>query len=313
MDDAERRAHELASNQHELITVKQAMACGMARRTANRRAEEGRWRQVFNGVFMIGIGPVTWLHRAHGGVLAAGHDAGLSHRGSGGLFDLDACNRGPVELSVPYPREVDIAGVVAHRSRILPAAELRTWLGVPTTRIERTLVELGRYLPPLALEQAVESAFRRNLTNADAVNRYLRDLGHRLRGAQRLERVLFVRGESVNVAGSAAEVELIDCLRRRGIEPPVRQYEIVLGGGWKPKVDLCWPWRLFATEYYGTDFHSGAKATAYDLERENAIRDAGFELRCYGAGMVRRNPDGVAAQIARALAKHPIRSDPFAS
>ena len=101
-------------------------------------------------------------------------------------------------------------------------------------------------------------------------------------------------------------MELLACLRDRGVEPPLRQYRIDLGGGWVVKVDLCWPWRRFLTEYYGVDPHASSVVAAYDYERENALNDAGYDLRRIGAGMVTRDPDRVAATIERALNRRPL-------
>jgi very-short-patch-repair endonuclease len=306
MNDAERRVHDLAARQHNIITTAQAVGLGVPRRTVARRLGEGRWSSVYRGAHLIGLGPVRWLHRAQASVLLGGEGAGLSRRAAGALFELDSCQPGPVELTVPHPRHVAISGVISHRSRLLPDVEVRTWSGVAVTRIERTITELGVHLPPLALEKAMESAFRRGLTSAEALDRYLTDLGHRLPGARRLEAVLRERGESARVAGSPAEVELIACLRQRGIESPIRQYEIDLGGGWIVNVDLCWPWRRAVVEYYDVDVHAGAAAMAYDLERENAINDVGYAIRRYGGGLVRRNPGAVADQIANLLRRHPV-------
>ena len=306
MNEDEQRVYALGETQHNVVTTAQALRCGMTKSAVNRRDRSGPWTPLFRGAHVLGPGNPTWLQRAHAAVLLAGDGAALSHRAGGTLYELDACQRGPFELTVLYPRQVRIAGVLAHRSRILTAAEVRTWNGVPVTRIERTIVELAVYLPPLAVEKAMESAFRRGLTNAPAVERYIADLGRLLPGASRVSAVLLERGASAGVAGSPAEVELIACLRERGVEAPIRQYEIDLGGGWKVKVDLCWPWRRAIVEYYGVDVHAGAAAVAYDLERENALNDAGYDLRRYGGGLVRRDPDAVANQIVRLLERHPI-------
>ena len=306
MTDLERLVQEAASRQHNLTTTAQAMELGMPKRTIAHRLQQKRWSPVHRGVHLIGPGPVTWLHRAHGAVLAAGPGAGLSHRAGTSHYELDGCSRGPIELSVPYPRHVAIPGVIVHRSKTLTPREVRLWSGVPVTRIERTLTEAAIYLPPRALEKAAESAFRRGLTSPSAVEHYLRDLGHVLPGARRLDDMLLARGADARVAGSPAEVELIACLRERGVEPPVRQYLIDLGGGWMIAVDLAWPWRRLIVEYYGVDAHASPAAVAYDYERENAIDEAGYKLRRYGGGMVRRNPDGTACEIAALIAKCPL-------
>lgn len=306
MNEAELRAYELARGQNSVITTAQAVICGMTASAVQRRLRSRRWQSIYRGAHLIALGPIGWVHKAQAAQLLAGENAALSHRTSSAIYLLDGCHRGPIELSVPYPREVDIPGVITHRSRALHAGDIRVVSGLRVTRIERTLAELGVYLPPVPLEKALESSFRLRLTTPRAVDRYLNDVGHRLPGARRLEAVLLARGEAANVAGSGAEVELIACLRERGIEPPVRQYRIDLGGGWRVSIDLAWPWRRFLAEYYGVDAHASSAALAYDSERENALGDAGFTLRKYGGGMVRRDPDGVAAKIAATIERCPL-------
>ena len=85
--------------------------------------------------FLIGLGPPTWVQRAHAACLAAGPDAALSHRAAAAHLELDGHRRGPVELTVPYRRLVDLPGVLTHRIRLLVGTEVRPWVGVPTTRI----------------------------------------------------------------------------------------------------------------------------------------------------------------------------------
>jgi hypothetical protein len=306
MNEAERRAQAIAATQHHVLLTSQAVAVGMPKRTCARRIAEGRSQKIFRGAQLIGPGPVLWTHRAQAAVLLAGDLAGLSARASGVLWTLDECRMGPIDVVVRYPHDLQLPGVITHRTRLLSPADLRRREGITTTRIERTIVDLGRYLPPLALEKAMESAFRQRHTTVEAVERYLADVGHLLPGGRRLEEVLLARGRDAAVAGSAAEVELIAGLRDQGIEPPVRQYEIDLGGGWKVKLDLCWPWRRFITEYHGTEGHISGPALAYDLERQNALEDAGWGYRAYGGGAIRRDPVKVARLVAAAVRRHPI-------
>lgn len=296
--------HKVASEQHNLIARRQALTSGMSEGAIGDRVRSGRWCAVFEGVYLIGLGPPSWVQRAHAACLAAGEGAALSYRGAAGLMGLDGCSRGPIEITVPYGRRSAPAGVIAHRSRLLLPTEVGLWTGIPVTRVERTLTEIGRYVPLVVVEKAFEYSLRRHLTTETSVARYYADMGQRLRGARKMEMLLARRGEGP-AAGSAAEVELLALLHEFGVEPPVRQYRIDLGGGWSATVDFAWPHRRFAAEWDGGDVHGGA-ALAYDLERQNAILDAGWSLRRFTAGMT-RDRSGVAKQIVHALNMAPVR------
>lgn len=291
--------HERAAAQHNLITWDQALACGLSDAAVRHRVDTGRWLVILRGVYLIGLGPPSWVQRAHAACLGTGQGAVLSHRAAAALMDFDGFSKGPIEVTVPYGLRSSLPGVIGHRSRLLVPAEATLYRGIPVTRVERTLVEIGRYVPLVVVEKSFEYAVRRNLTTATSVERYFADMGSRLRGANRM-RALLARRTAGPAAGSAAEVELIACLHEFGIEPPERQWRIDLGNGWIATVDLAWPRRRFAVEWDGADFHP-VSARAYELERQNAILEIGWGLRRFTGGMLRRSPPGVAATIYRAL------------
>ncbi|HUR49081.1 MAG TPA: DUF559 domain-containing protein [Acidimicrobiales bacterium] len=296
MLDAEAATQALAEKQLGLVSCGQALAHGMSRWAVNDRVAGGRWRPVFAGVYLIGVTPPSWEQRLLAACLFAGPRAVVSHRAAGIVWKLDGLVRAPLEITVPHHEEAALRGVVVHRSRKLDERDAARRGAIPVTSIERTLVDLGRYLEPRETEKALESALRMELVTPPAVWTYLEDRGGRIPGCRRLRAILLARGNA-KPAGSGGEVEFIRLLRQAGLPPPERQFRLQLPSGRVAFLDFAWPDLRIGMEYDGYDPHSGRLAHASDLERQNEIVVLGWTLLRYGGKHVRRKPTAVVAQL----------------
>lgn len=300
MLDAEAATQDLAQKQLGLISCRQAVAMGMSRWTVNDRVSAHRWRPVFSGVYLIGVTSPSWEQRLLAACLFAGPRAVASHRAAGIVWGLDGLVRAPLEITVPHHEEASLRDVAVHRSRKLEEQDVGRRASIPVTSIERTLIDLGRYLEPRDTEKALESALRRELVTSQSVWRYLEDRGGRIPGCRRLRAIILARGEA-KPAGSGGEVEFLRLLRRAGIPQPVRQFRLQLPTGGVAFLDFAWPDLLLAMEYDGYDAHGGRLAHAADLERQNAIVAMGWTLLRYGGRRVRRNPADVVTEVESAI------------
>ena len=68
-------------------------------------------------------------------------------------------------------------------------------------------------------------------------------------------------------------------------------------------IDKAWPDLRVGLEVDGYDYHGGRLAHSADLERQNAIVRVGWLLLRYSGSQVRRNPDGIAQEVAAVLAE----------
>lgn len=293
--------HATARRQNGLVNRATVVAAGGDDGLIGRRIDADRWRRVQDGVYLVGIGPPTWLQSLHAACMAAGPSAVASHRAAAVLWELDGVGGRVIEVTYRHPTESRVEGAILHRSRRLGPADSTVHQGVPVTTVERTLIDLGRFAGPTAVEVALESAMRKRLTTVDRLVAGLSMSGGRGRpGSARLRRILAVRAPG-RPAGSAAEVALLRCLRRQGVPDPVRQYPIRLRDGRVVVVDLAWPAAKLAVEWDGYDVHSGRRAFAADLERQNDLFDVGWQLRRYTGDIVNRRPEHVAATVTRVL------------
>lgn len=296
--------YETARSQGSLVTRAQALGSGMTDGQVHRRLACGYWRMVHPGVYLIGLEEATWEQRLRGACLSGGPRAVASHRAALIMWGLDGLVEAPAEITVPHGEEATLRDVTVHRSRRLDKCDVAVRGGMPITNVERTLVDLGRYLGPLLTEKALESALRTRLTTPKKVWTYIEERAGRIPGHRVIRAVMLARGAQP-AAGSGGEVEFIRCLRAAGVPTPQRQLVIDLGHESKATVDFAWPGHLLALEYDGYDTHGGRQAHTADLDRQNAIFAAGWNLLRYSGSRVRRDPSGVAREVASTLDRLP--------
>lgn len=301
MLESEVATQQLAKRQLGLVSRSQATALGMTRTTIRERVAGQRWQTLYPGVYLLGVTESTWQQRLMAACLFAGPNAVASHRAAGVLWQLDGLVRAPVEILVPHHEEAALPrGAVVHRSRKLDEVDVARRGGIPVTCVERTLVDLGRYLEPAEVEKALESALRRGLASPGSMWTYVEGRGGRIPGCRRIRSILLARGDA-KPAGSGGEVEFLRLLRRAGIPRPVRQFQLRLPDGRSAFLDFAWPDLKFGMEYDGYDTHGGRLAHAADLERQNAIVGLGWTLLRYSGRRVRRNPVAVAREVEAAI------------
>lgn len=289
----------VAARQANVVARADVRALGLSDGHVRTRVAGGRWQRLHPGVYAVGAAPLDARGRLRAAVAAAGAGALVSHRAAVVLWGLDGIDRAPPEVTVPFTHGPVPAGVIVHRTRRPPPPAALD--GIAVTSVERTLLDAAGCLPASVVEKALESALRRNLTSAVRLGELLAVQGGRgVRGARRLRAMLGAR-EMGGAAGSAAEVELLRHLRAAGVPPPVRQHRVALTGGRVATVDLAWPARRKAVEVDGLDAHATAGALDHDHERQNALLEAGWELRRYAARRVRRQPAAVVESVARFL------------
>jgi hypothetical protein len=179
----------------------------------------GRRRRTTRGSWRAGCGPGPRLP---------------SHtRSAAALWKLDGIDAGNVvELTTTGSRNDVPRGLTLHRTRLLTSADAG-WLGaLRVTGLVRTLVDLGAVIrDPAVVETAMESALRRDEQLLDRMKERLETLGgHGRRGAGVLREILALRDPDAAPTESMFETLIERRLRAWGLEMPVRQYEVSVGG-----------------------------------------------------------------------------------
>jgi hypothetical protein len=203
-----------------------------------------------------------------------------------------------LELTVPFTKEPVPEGVMVHRTRRrLPREAVES---VPITNVERTLLDLAAFLPPIVLEKAVTSAIHQRLTSVDMMALRLSQEGGRgVKGTRKLRKTLALLDDGIT--GSPSEVDLMSIMRTAPIPFPKCQFEITFPEGDHAYPDFAWPERRKCVEVDGFGAHGSPEALERDLIRQNRLLEMGWELRRFSARTVRRDPIGVLAEIIRFL------------
>jgi hypothetical protein len=173
-------------------------------------------------------------------------------------------------------------GVRVYRSTTLDG-ECTTLRGVPITTVERTLLDLARFVRGKALARAVREAIRLQLTSvhalADAVGR-----ARGRRGTRALSLVLArYTGLPLERARSGAEVRALELLRDAGRPMPKLNKDIA-----GEEADLSWARQRLIIEIDGGPFHLDVGEDA----RKQAIWEAaGWTVRRLPSEDVYDNPE----------------------
>lgn len=266
---------EVARRQHGVFTRAQALACGLSARSIRRYVEAGQWRQLFPGVFMAATHSPSDIQRACGAVLLAGAGAVLSHMSAIALHGL-----GPwpahVHLTVPHGRHRRFPDIRWHQSRILAAEDLAVLQGIPTTTIERTLLDAGTQADRALLQILVDEAVRLRLTGVGALAvRALEVRPDGRFGGRRLRQVLATI-PPIN-ADSVLEMVMARLLDAGGLGDYVHHHHVDVGG-LTYELDFAYVAERLGLECDGAAFHERPSRRARDTIRDIDLARVGWRI-----------------------------------
>lgn len=290
---------EVAARQRNLLDRSNVLGVGGSDAVIRHRLRTGQWRRLQAGVYSVAAAPLDWLDQLQAALLAAGDGALVSHRAALVVWGLDGLRSAPVEVTVPYAHAPIPHEVVRHRTRRPMARSRRRGLAITT--VERTIIDCAAVLPAWIVEVALDSAVRKRLTTYALVADELRRVGGRGVRGTRVVRALLAEHDCTGPGGSAAETAFLRILRDHGVPLPELQARIPLADGTVAVVDCLWPERKKVVEIDGLDAHGSGRALESDLERQNAILEAGYRLRRFSGRQIRRRPGWVAMRMLEYL------------
>jgi very-short-patch-repair endonuclease len=275
MTSPDARSARLAARQHGVITLEQALSCGVTADQIDYRVRTRRWRRVHRGVYTIAGAPERFEGRLLAAVFAGGRYAVASDSSAGALYRFDAIEPGALEITVPKRQSGRIAGVRVHH-RDLPRTDVASITGIPVTTPIRTVIDLAAALPIDSLEDVLHDAVRRHLVRpVDLVHRLTAEPRRGRRGIGSL--IELARSiTSRTAAGSRWENKVRRAIERAGLPPLARQHVINDGqGNFVAKVDLAYPEARLYIEYDG-GHHAAPRQRAADLDRQNRLSTLGW-------------------------------------
>jgi hypothetical protein len=211
--------------------------------------------------------------------LAGSGTAVASHRAAALLHGLDGIDGEVVEISVAARLHPQLPGVTTHRSTPFAEEDVVTVDGIPCTNIARTLCDLGAVTSDDVVEQALDDALRRQVSE-----RWIRETLERVdrpgpSGTHALRRVL-ARPDRAGALPDSKFERLVERLLTSSIlPPPIRQWPVrETGGVRRARLDLAWPDVKLAVEPSGDRFHTGTRRGRQERSRARWVRAEGWEL-----------------------------------
>ena len=267
---ADAQAAAIAARQHGVASSRQLREAGLSATEIRNRVRRGRLHRVHRSVYAVGHPGLSNEGRWMAAVLACGEGAVLSHRSAAELWALLPAAKGDVHVTVPGRGGRDKRrDIHLHRSPSLRTTATTRHKRIAVTTPARTLTDLRRTIDPALYRKAVREAEFRNLALGAAPTDHTRS---------ELERA-FLRL----------------CRRRR---LPLPEVNVRIGDF---TVDFLWREERLIVETDGYAAHRGRQAFEDDHARELALHADGYRLRRFTDRQVRRQPDAVAAVVARAL------------
>ncbi len=230
-------------------------------------------------------------------LLACGPGAVLSHRAAAALWGI----RGGNTIEITVPRALRRRrGMRLHRSE-LPADEITTHHGIPTTTVPRTLLDLSAVLQRDELRGAARQAEQLRLTDpltlADLVDRYPRKAG-----TANVRRIVEELNEGLGVVKSELEERFQAFLLNAGLPRPVTNVRIE-----DMEVDCLWRAERLVVELDSRTFHDVADAFETDRVRDRRLEAAGWRVVRITWRQLHRTPVEVEADLRRLLGLSPRR------
>lgn len=183
-------------------------------------------------------------------------------------------------------------------SRTVMADEVVDVHGVPVTSLARTAVDVARRDGFLAGVVATDAALRRGVTRQEleaVLEASVRWPGRR------------VAAQVVAFADAGAESPLESVGRVRfaeqGLPPSEQQVLIVDADGPFARVDHCWRAQRTVAEADGAVKYGDSSSLFLEKQREDRLRDAGWEVVRYTWDEALRTPSVVVARVLRAFAR----------
>ncbi len=287
--------------QHWLVSRQQVMDAGGTDRQVDRRLASGVWERVDAGVYRLAGAPTPWEARVLAPLLSVGSGAVASHLCAARLHGIAGFGRATPEITIPRGAGARRADLRVHTSTDLDRTTPVLRHGVPVTSIDRTLLDLGRYVGDSRLLRAIEWARRSDQTTWAALIRTLRRHARRGRpGVARLRRLITANAHRDEITDSDFELLFLALLAEHGLPEPTLHHRVLDGQRFVAEVDLAYPLLKIAIELDGLH-HLEREVRERDLPRQNDLVLLGWTVLRFSWERLAARPELVIAEVTAAL------------
>lgn len=289
---------EVARSQGGCVSLDQARGRGVAPGVHQRAVRAGLLERPHPRVLRFTGTESDGLSRIWASVLEMGRSARASHEASLWLHRVPRVALTPV-VSVPPGGSHLQSGIRVHRFCDLIPEHLEVVQGVPTTTLERAVVDMASVYRPAGLADLVDRlTVSSRATTLGAIARAYRQVNRRgRRGIAALARVLDERSEQGPANRSTLESAADRLLWRAGLPDPAREHPLPNQRGIVGFVDRAWPEVRLILEVDGRSWHSRERDMARDRARDRAASGEGWLTIRVLDEEVRDRPELVVADL----------------
>lgn len=297
---------DVADDLPSVFTRADAHAAGLSDTQISRRLRTGCWRAVRPGTYTPSHGPEPLSEEAKVALRVAdvaaclaryAPDAVATHESAAAVLGIATLGRDDtVHLARASGSHGRRVGCVVRRVR-LPQQQLCAVSGIATTTAARTVFDIARARSFRAGVVAADSALYLRLTSREELDGMLREC-HVWPGVRKAARVIaFADGRAETPIESLARVLCLE----RGLPIPEPQQLIKLDGVVVARVDLLFDDRRTVVETDGRLKYGNRKALWAEKDREDLVRDAGYEVARLTWEYVTRRPAEAERRIREAF------------
>lgn len=288
---------QISVRQGGAVRKDQALAIGFTDSQIDRRVRDGRWMSVGSfGYRTIEMNDPMDLVRA---AVASLPDAVVSHQSAAELHRIPRIPIDVAAVLVHSRTTHDFPGVVVHRCHDLTKEHLTEILGLPTTTVSRTVVDLAALLSQSHLAVVIDEVLAGKQTTVQELRAVFDQVARRGKpGVAKLRTALEAR-EPGPEDGTALERLGARVLLEGGL--PVPQFEFATPWDSQQRFDAAYPDQRLGIEWDSRRWHTMMDAFARDRERDRHAILHGWRVLRFTWEDLTERPQEVVDTVRRAL------------
>lgn len=289
---------EVLRRQHQVITRKQALACGITNDMLGRRTRpDGAWQRLLPGVFLAVTGTPTQNQRETAALLYAGPASTISGSAALRRYGLRIPATDQIDVLIPAGRRRQNAGfVVLHYTRRVP--DPVCYQGpIQYVLPARAVADTVRWMDnPASVRALVASAVQTRLCLIEQLTSELRSGS--IQGSAHFRAAL---AEVVAGVRSIAEGELRHLILRGRLPEPMFNARLLVGEELIAITDVWWPGLGVAVEVDSKEWHLLPEHWEQTMVRHARMTALGILVLHFTPRQIREEPEKVLSTIRQAL------------
>ena len=283
------------------IRVRDLYAIGMSKDQVAHRVRRGVFVRIGHGVIGLSGVPDSLRVRATRAVLLAGTGAAACLWTAAELHQLDAPRSDQLHVVLEGRRRRSSRPAIhLHRTRSLPPEHVVRVDAVPTTSIDRTVVDCARLLDGWQSLRLLDSVGA-NRRTWETINRTASKLANGRAGVRAIADATAPDG--AHRFRSTLERRAADAMRGHGINGGEWNVTVHDANGRVREVDLCFRSARLIVELDGLRYHEHAAVRKRDRAMDRRLLLAGWRILRFSWSDVVHRTDVMIAEITQALAE----------